>query len=68
MGYGFTSATDHELDLDWRRLATEDTGTPSLPMDIDWFDTDLWNLRYTPRIGGYRPGVLVSTARTSITA
>ncbi|MDZ7784370.1 MAG: TonB-dependent receptor [Halioglobus sp.] len=50
VGYGFSSG-DHELDLDWRRLATDDTGTPSLPMDIDWFDTDLWNLRYTTRIG-----------------
>jgi len=50
LGYGF-SAGEQELDVDWRRLATEDTGTPSLPMDIDWFDTDLWNLRYATRIG-----------------
>lgn len=50
LGYGFSNDR-HELDLDWRRLATEDTGTPSLPMDIDWFDSDLWNLRYATRIG-----------------
>jgi iron complex outermembrane receptor protein len=45
IGYGFR-AGDHEIDVDFRRLQTDDTGTPSLPMDIDWFHTDLWNLSY----------------------
>ena len=49
VGYGLSHG-DHELELGWRRLATENTGTPSLPMDIDWFDTEFWNLRYATQI------------------
>lgn len=49
-GYGLR-LVNQRLDFDWRRLETDDTGTPSLPMDIDWFDTDLWNFRYATGIG-----------------
>lgn len=44
-GYGFNNGT-HSLDIHYHEIATEDTGTPSLPMDIDWFDTQTWNAMY----------------------
>ncbi len=50
IGYGFRSGV-HEFELNLHRLETEDTGTPSLPMDIDWFDTDVWNASYRSEIG-----------------
>lgn len=50
-GYGLRQG-DHQLDFDFRRLETGETGTPSLPMDIEWFDTDLWNLSYSTSLGG----------------
>lgn len=49
-GYGLR-LDDHEFDFDFRRMETKDSGTPSLPMDIDWFDTDLWNARYRTVFG-----------------
>ncbi len=45
LGYGLKLG-NHEFDVDFRRLETDDTGTPSLPMDIDWFHTDLWKAGY----------------------
>jgi len=44
-GYGFNSG-NHEFDINYYRIDTDDTGTPSLPMDIDWFETDIWNASY----------------------
>lgn len=49
VGYGFRQGP-HELNLHAHRIATEDTGTPSLPMDIDWFETEVWNAAYTTEI------------------
>ena len=46
LGYGFRN-DNHEFDVNFYRLATDDTGTPSLPMDIDWFETDIWNVSYS---------------------
>jgi len=51
VGYGFSSGV-HEFDIDFRRIETDDTGTPSLPMDIDWFDTELWNAAYRTQYRG----------------
>tara|TARA_B110000858_G_scaffold198442_1_gene265091 strand:- start:55460 stop:57577 length:2118 start_codon:yes stop_codon:yes gene_type:complete len=48
-GYGFRSGA-HEFELNLHQLKTEDTGTPSLPMDIDWFDTEVWNSSYRTEI------------------
>lgn len=50
LGYGFQSGV-HEFELNLHTINTEDTGTPSLPMDIDWFDTDVWNANYKTEIG-----------------
>lgn len=49
-GYGFRFGL-HEFDLNLHRIETEDTGTPSLPMDIDWFETDVWNAAYRSQFG-----------------
>ncbi len=45
IGYGFRN-DKHYLDVDFRKIETGETGTPSLPMDIEFFDSDLWSLRY----------------------
>lgn len=50
-GYGFKSGVN-EIDINVHKIATEDTGTPSLPMDIDWFETETWNLSYKTELGG----------------
>lgn len=51
IGYGFRTGA-HEIDIEFRRIETDDTGTPSLPMDIDWFYTDLWNASYKTNFNG----------------
>lgn len=51
IGYGF-KFDNHEFDFNFHKLYTEDTGTPSLPMDIDWFDTEVWNASYKTSIAG----------------
>ena len=53
MGYGYRSG-DHEFGLDLRRNETGDTGTPALPMDIAWVDTDVYHLEYKGRVGEAR--------------
>lgn len=50
IGYGFQSGV-HALNINFHQLETDDTGTPSLPMDIDWFETDMWNISYRTQIG-----------------
>ncbi len=45
LGYGFTQG-GHTLQLDLGRSETGDTGTPALPMDIQYIDTDLYSARY----------------------
>lgn len=46
IGYGFRTGS-HTLQLDYTRSETGDTGTPSLPMDIDLIDGDLYSIGYT---------------------
>ncbi|MGI9250334.1 MAG: TonB-dependent receptor [Pseudohongiellaceae bacterium] len=51
-GLGYTAAFGmNEIAINLHRIETDETGTPSLPMDIDWFDTEVWNLGYQTRIG-----------------
>ena len=50
LGYGFRKGS-HEVLFDAHRIETEDSGTPTLPMDIDWFDTDTFNFRYSGQLG-----------------
>lgn len=50
-GYGFRSGV-HQFEMGVHKIATEDTGTPSLPMDIDWFETEVWNFSYRTELSG----------------
>ena len=45
IGYGFRHA-GHSIQLDIGRNETGDTGTPALPMDIVYIDSDLGSLQY----------------------
>ena len=63
VGYGFQSGA-HEVLFDAHRIETEDSGTPTLPMDIDWFDTDTFNFRYNGQLGDF--GVEFGVYRSNI--
>lgn len=45
IGYGFARGP-HEWSIDYARNETGDAGTPALPMDIEWVDSDLYRTRY----------------------
>ena len=45
IGYGFKHK-QHTLQLDYGRNDTGDSGTPALPMDIQYIDSDLFRARY----------------------
>ena len=51
-GYGFRHE-GQEISFDLRRNRTDDTGTPSLPMDIVFIDTDIYESEYQGRFGDY---------------
>ncbi|MBT8441505.1 MAG: TonB-dependent receptor [Gammaproteobacteria bacterium] len=51
LGYGL-SAGDHELGLDYSRNETTDSGTPALPMDIRFIDTNVIGGKYIGTFGG----------------
>ena len=63
VGYGFQSGA-HEVLFDAHRIETEDSGTPTLPMDIDWFDTDTFNFRYNGQLGDF--GIEFGVYRSNI--
>ena len=52
IGYGFQS-NGQEIGLNYRHNRTDDTGTPSLPMDIDFIDTDIFESEYSGTFGAY---------------
>lgn len=45
LGWGLRTGS-HQWQLDYTRSETGDAGTPSLPMDIQWIDGDLFSLEY----------------------
>jgi len=45
-------AGGHELGVDYRRINTGETGTPSLPLDIRYYHTDLGRLSWKSVRGG----------------
>lgn len=51
-GYGYRSG-EQEISFDYRFSHTGDSGTPALPMDIQFFDTNMVRGKYSGRIGGY---------------
>ncbi|HHQ15176.1 MAG TPA: TonB-dependent receptor [Chromatiales bacterium] len=52
-GYGFRWGNS-ELSVDYTHTDTHDTGTPALPMDIGFFDTDRVNLGLRTERAGIR--------------
>jgi len=46
LGYGYRNGR-HSIQLDYSNSDTGETGTPALPMDIDYIDGDLYSLSYT---------------------
>ncbi len=53
-GYGW-QGENWSADLAYYRIETDDAGTPSLPLDIDFFKTNLWQARIATQAG---PGEL----------
>ena len=51
-GYGFAAGA-HAFDASYYRIDTDAAGTPSLPMDIEFFDSQLWRGEYGFRKGDY---------------
>ncbi len=51
IGYGFRTGA-HSLQLDYGRNETGDAGTPALPMDIEYIESDLGGITY--RFAGER--------------
>lgn len=58
IGYGIRFG-HHSLQFDYGRNETDDTGTPALPMDIDYIDADLASARYTFDNGKFTSNVRV---------
>jgi iron complex outermembrane receptor protein len=52
IGYGFQD-NGQEIGLNYRHNRTDDTGTPSLPMDIEYIDTDIYESEYSGTFGAY---------------
>ena len=52
IGYGY-QRNGQEIGLDYRQNRTNDTGTPSLPMDIIYIDTDIYDSEYSGTFGAY---------------
>ncbi len=50
LGYGL-AAREHRIGFDYRRNETGDAGTPSLPMDIRYFDADIISGDYQGTLG-----------------
>ncbi len=50
LGYGFRGE-GHEIGIDYLRNETGDAGTPALPMDIVFFDTDILSGDYKGAFG-----------------
>jgi len=49
IGYGFRTG-NHTIQLDYGYNDTGDSGTPALPMDIEYIEGDLYNLEYNYEI------------------
>ncbi len=52
-GYGLRLG-DQEFSIDYRRGNTDRAGTPVLPLDIDFFDSNFVNLGYRGNWGDYK--------------
>ena len=52
-GYGIQFGGVHELAFDARYVGSKDTGTPALPLDLDFFHTQLYNASYIGEIENF---------------
>lgn len=52
-GYGFRNGGGQGFSFDVRHNNTDPTGTPSLPMDIKFIETDIVQGKYTGSVGRY---------------
>jgi len=52
-GYGYQSGK-HEFLIEHRYVGSKDTGTPVLPLDIDFFHTDISKIEYKTTIGAVK--------------
>ncbi len=50
VGYGFKPAENHEISIDYDFRDTGHTGTPSLPMDIDYVRTNIGSIGYKGKL------------------
>lgn len=53
----------HELGFDYRRHDTDNAGTTALPLDIEFFETDLFQTRYRGEFGSWLVQAHASHAR-----
>jgi len=51
-GYGYQLGA-HEFSFDARYVSSKDTGTPSLPLDPNYFHTQLYNAKYLGEIANF---------------
>jgi len=51
-GYGFRVG-EQEFSIDFRQSSTDPSGTPALPLDIRFFDSQLIRAEYKGAIGGF---------------
>ena len=51
-GYGVQLGR-HELSFDARYVSSKDSGTPSLPLDINFFHTELYNFEYLGELNNF---------------
>ncbi|MEM9623999.1 MAG: TonB-dependent receptor [Pseudomonadota bacterium] len=54
IGYGWQQ-DESQFDIGYYRVESDDAGTPTLPLDIEFFETDLWQASFSTPVG---PGTL----------
>ena len=52
-GYGVQLNDKHEISFDARYVSSKDSGTPSLPLDPNFFHTELYNFEYLGNINHF---------------
>ncbi|MEM8845041.1 MAG: TonB-dependent receptor [Pseudomonadota bacterium] len=52
-GYGFQFNDSHEISFDARYVGSKDTGTPALPLDLDFFHSQFYNSRYAGEVNNF---------------
>ena len=62
-GYGFQTGA-HEISFDARYVSSKDTGTPSLPLDPNFFHTQLYNAKYLGEVADF--GIELTLFHTDI--